>query len=198
MAGSSMGARVFDDPQWALGGLKGRTPTYALRVALPCAGIDGAGRALMELKVPFAPRLVVDSNQHVWATLKHLHQGYENHVRCGVNLLDLDVGTLSDCECLITAAPCPQWSTMGVGEGERDFRDLVFKRITQWITNLAGRSLKFFVLESVMGISRRSRARRCADSYLTKVVGNLRENLKDLMPCVFTTCLQQLLTPRIS
>ena len=61
--------------------------TFALGVGLPCAGIDGPGRAMMEAAMPFRPRNVIDKEKHVIEPLNYLH-GYETAMDVDITKMD--------------------------------------------------------------------------------------------------------------
>ncbi len=83
---------------------------------------------------------------------------------------------LPAAEGLIAGAPCPPWSQMGCRRGRGDKRSDVLFHILSWIFYLAGRGLRFFILENVQGIARRRGGKP------SQLVGILRDMRRRLPP----------------
>ena len=129
-----------------------------LRIACPCIGIDGAGRALQEMNVPYLPVDVYETTTEVEAALVDLHgtaisAGFHiGKIHGDVTRVSLDSLSLP-VHGLIAGPPCPPWAGRGLQKGDKDNRADVFLAIVAWIVFLVERGgLLFAVLENVPGI----------------------------------------------
>ena len=87
--------------------------SYKFRVSLPCAGLDGPGRSLMESGVPTEHVNITDWNDSLAPVLKKLHGDDPSRVRIA-NMLGLDFHTLEDSEGLVSGPPCQPCSALGL------------------------------------------------------------------------------------
>ena len=151
-------------------------PQRALRLAVPCVGIDGCSRALDRLRV--STRLV--NAYDIEPNLKELLSGHPNIA----SLSDLHLGPvegdvtrvpLSDLttpvDGLCSGPPCPPWAGNGSKRAEGDPRAQVFMAVINWVKHLVGHGLLFAVLENVVGIQQKINGK---ESFLEKTMRDLK------------------------
>ena len=131
-----------------------------LRVALPCCGIDGCGRALEQLQVPFSACNVYDLQsgylsyltQHfselgMTGSVPNLGQLAGDLLRIPIPKLDVPV------DILCAGPPCPPWAGQGCRRSTADPRAQVFFKIMMWVIFfIKCGGLLACVLENVLGI----------------------------------------------
>src|SRR5574344_325585 len=91
----------------------------------------------------------------VWANEfdKTIHDTYrKNHPNTILNTMDIrnvNVDDIPDCDGFIGGPPCQSWSEAGKGLGLNDERGLVF---LNYVELIGKKKPKFFVIENVRGI----------------------------------------------
>ena len=143
-----------------------------LNVSLPCVGIDGAGFALMALKVPFSANNVYDLE-------KRYRQHLENHLT-GVMHLGEDITKVPlnnfdrPVDMLISGPPCPPWAGNGKHQGIDDTRADVFLAIMRLLLCLIKTGeLKAAVVENVKGILSKPAGKKA--SFMDNILTFLRK-----------------------
>ena len=155
-----------------------------IKVSTPCTGIDGPGRALMEMGINETVQStnVYDLQPELRKVLETLH-GPDLNIHVGQqdgNILNVPLRMFSNSEGFMAGPPCPPFSTIGARGGESDPREAVFRKCLEMIFDLAGRSarpLKFFGLENVKGILSKQTGQ--AESYADMVVREIKERLQE-------------------
>ena len=147
----------------------GALPTLPrpLRLALPCAGVDGAGHALRMMGIPAEPTHLYDLREHLRPALLRLHgESAAGRLHLGPtagNILELDPSKMAPVDGIVAGPPCPPWSAIGLRLGQDDGRAAVFSHVVEMIIEFGRRGALFFVLENVPGLLHRvggaSRAR---------------------------------------
>lgn len=128
----------------------------AVRLLLPCAGFDAPGHALRAMAVNFEVLGAWDTSIHAGRALRHAYPSLTDkqlHLgRDKGDVMRVDIEKLPDVDGLVSGPPCPPFSGMGSKLGWKDPRADVLLRILQWCARLSQMSLKFFVLENVVGM----------------------------------------------
>jgi len=135
-------------------------PTVPMRIAFPFCGLDGPGRALKEMQVPYIADHVYDIEKPLERVVKLLYDQDGNHHPLAFNfgkeegdMTSLDLEGLRDVEGLCAGFPCPPWSMLGKRRSHTDPRARCARRLMDWIEELANRgTLRWFMLENVLGI----------------------------------------------
>ena len=155
-----------------------------LRVLLPCAGWDAPCQALQHMKIPFVVAGAWEIDENCGMILKKVHgiKPHEKlpsqfHLGRAGDVTKVKVRSLPDADLLVAGPPCPPFSSIGKGGLFSDPRSDVFMAILRWIRHLAGKSLRCFVLENVMGMLRRSKDG--GQSPADRVMQKLRSTLGD-------------------
>jgi site-specific DNA-cytosine methylase len=138
-----------------------------LRVAMPCCGIDGCGRAFEILGVQIEAVNVFDLKSGYYTCLSNhfKEMGMDKFVlnlgKDAGNLLLKSLGSLeTPVDILCAGPPCPPWSACGKRKSTSDPRSKVFFRILTWVVffiKTAG--LLCCVLENVVGILQHNNGR---------------------------------------
>lgn len=127
-----------------------------LRLALPCAGVDGAGHALRMMGVPVDPVHVYDLNSYLRPALLALHgPSSANRLHLGPDVGDIlrvDPRELEPVDGIVAGPPCPPFSSIGLRGGQYDPRADVFQHVVDMIVELGSRGALFFILENVPGV----------------------------------------------
>lgn len=136
------------------------TLTRPLRLALPCAGVDGAGHALRAMGIPAEPTHLYDLREHLRPALLRLYgEGAAGRLHLGSaagNILELDPSKMAPVDGIIAGPPCPPWSSIGLRQGQDDGRAAVFNHVVEMIIELGRRGALFFILENVPGLLHRT------------------------------------------
>jgi len=134
-----------------------------IRIAMPCIGIDGCGRALELGQVPYGACNVFDLED---GYRKHLQHHFEDSVgeppvlHLGKVEGDILQCALQDLEgnvdMLVAGCPCPPWAGNGCKQGVDDPRFAVFRTVISWIFWFAcHHGLMGVCLENVKGTMHR-------------------------------------------
>ena len=143
----------------------------ALRVAIPCCGIDGAGHALQAMNVNFQCCMVYDLEQGYLDHLQNLMPDSTIHV--GKKRGDVTAVPLDKLErpihAVVTGPPCPPWSAAGKRQSQLDSRADAMIYVLRMIVALAAvGELQFAIVENVPGICMKEKGQD--QSFLDKIM----------------------------
>ena len=151
-----------------------------VRLLFPCAGFDAPGQALDAMGIQYTAVGVWDTNR---GSAKFLRARYTNKrvVHAGPqegDVMQVNPQSLPDADGLVAGPPCQPFSSIGSKRGWDDDRSQVFRRIIEWIRELANREtnpLRFFALENVVGLRTRvGKSTRAGHSAEDTVLRELR------------------------
>ena len=155
-----------------------------LRVLLPCAGWDAPSQALQHMKIPHVVAGAWEVDENCTPVLKKAHgiKPHEKlpsqfHIGRAGDVTKVGVRSLPDADLLVSGPPCPPFSAIGKGGLFSDPRSKVLMAVLRWICHLARKSLRFFVIENMMGMLRRSKDGR--QSAADRVMQRLKSDLED-------------------
>lgn len=169
---------------WRAAGIKATILT-------PCAGIDGPGQALKDLRIPYHI-YAWDIDASVGRVLRRAHRSCVDAAVGPISgdILRLRLGSVPLANLLIAGPPCPPWSTLGSGNSFSDPRALVFWKVIDMIVNQAARERPVgwqhafwgFILENVEGmlnVPLEDRAEGIDTSPMDAIVSVLQARLGD-------------------
>ena len=133
--------------------------TDGVTMLLPCAGLDGPGRALRSMGIQHRLAGLWETNQKLMPFLRKMYhgQGAKMHVGDAGDVTQIKPKDVPLATGLVAGPPCQWVSTIGSQMIWADPRSAVFVHLIEWCASLAHRGLKFFVLENVFGLSMRRR-----------------------------------------
>ncbi len=169
-------------PKWGTQG-QWANEIVALRVILPCAGIDAPGNAMCILGWPIECVGLWETDPQCADVLRRCYGKKNKALHLGPLEGDITrVGpeSLPWAHGLISGPPCPPWSTRGSHKSFADPRAQVFVQVLKFIRALARRGLLFYVLENVGGIKQKRKGRQQAP--LQRILAKLSRDCPMFLP----------------
>ena len=124
----------------------------ALRVALPCGGIDAFGHFCNQLGIDWCPSYYYDVAAFLEPYMKSMYGPWASHFGigpCSGDVTVVDFTQWEDIDVLVAGPPCPPWSSIGMRYGADDKRAQVFTTVSNMVKCHGRRALKIFIIEMV-------------------------------------------------